>query len=81
MRLEPVIRRRLRMHLPPSQVKKVADSQGDPKKIIREDLRTYENGTIEVDMVYGDGTVEVAQIYVNGTLVVDNAPALLQDLE
>ena len=63
------------------QVKKAAESHGDPKKIMGGDARRYENGTVEVDIVYEDGTVEVAQVYVNGTLVVDNAPALLQDLE
>ncbi|CAL1150331.1 unnamed protein product [Cladocopium goreaui] len=38
------------------QVKKVAESQGDPKKIFGKAILRFDDGTMEVDTVYEDGT-------------------------
>ena len=58
------------------QVKKIAKSQGDPKKTIGQAMMTFDNGTMEVDTIYEDGTWVR-----DDTLVPNNTPELLQDLQ
>ena len=58
------------------QVKKVAESQGDPKKIFGKAILRFDDGTMEVDTVYEDGTWVKDE-----TLVPDDTPALVQDLQ
>lgn len=56
------------------QVKKVAESQGDPKKIVGQAQLLLDDGTMEVDTIYEDGT------WVRGDTT-SNTPGLLQDLQ
>ena len=58
------------------QVKKIAKSQGDPKKIFGKAILRFDDGTMEVDTVYEDGTWVKDE-----TLVPDDTPALVQDLQ
>lgn len=58
------------------QVKKVAESQGDPKKIFGKAALRLDDGTVELETVYEDGTWVKDE-----TLVPDDTPALVQDLQ
>lgn len=58
------------------QVKKVAESQGDPKKIYGTAIKRFHDGTSELDIVYEDGTWVKDE-----TLVPVDTPALVQDLQ